>query len=40
LFKQDRDGGLRGRADATCGAGDEDGFLRHDFLLELDKQNE
>jgi hypothetical protein len=32
LFKQDHDGRVRGRADAACGAGDEDGFLRHDFL--------
>src|SRR6516165_10595023 len=35
LFKQDRDGRARGRADAAGGAGDEDGFLRHDFLLVL-----
>ena len=33
LFKQDRDGRLRGRTDAACGAGNENGFLRHDFLL-------
>jgi hypothetical protein len=35
LFEQDRDSRLRGRADAACGAGDEDDFLRHDFLLYL-----
>ena len=29
LFKQDRDGRVRGRADAAGGAGDEDGFLGH-----------
>src|SRR5215469_18436362 len=32
LFKQDRDGRVRGRADAAGSTGDENGFLGHDFL--------
>ena len=31
LFKQDRDGRVRGRADAAGGASDEDRFLGHDL---------
>jgi hypothetical protein len=33
LFQQRGDGRVRGRADAAGGAGDEDGFLGHDFYF-------